>query len=143
MKNPSWMYRQSGTVPYRIKDENIWILLITNRKGSKWGIPKGIVDRTMKASDSALKETFEEAGVRGKIIKPALGVYKVKKWEGKCRIKVFMLPADEVFDEWPEKIYRKRIWVRIEEAEKYIKKKKLLKLINKIPSFIEKYAECF
>ena len=63
MKRPSWMYKQSGAVPYRIIGEDIWILLITNRKGTNWIIPKGIVDRTLKASESALKEAREEAGV--------------------------------------------------------------------------------
>ncbi len=143
MKRPAWMYKQSAAVPFRVVEGKIWILLISNNSGDKWVIPKGIVDRNLKPAESAAKEAFEEAGVKGKLLKPALGRYKMKKWDGKCRIKVFLLLAEEVLDNWPEESYRKRTWVEIGDVEKYIKKKKLLRILSGIPGFVDRYAECY
>ena len=126
---------QSGAIPFQ-SNGNLKILIITNRKGTKWVIPKGIIEPDLKASESAAKEVYEEAGVRGRILKPALGKYKVKKWGEKCRVKVFLLETEEILDSWPESLYRRRKWVTCAEAKKYIKKKKLLKIIEKIPEFI-------
>ncbi len=135
MSNSGWTSRQSGAIPF-LSNGELKILIITNRKGTKWVIPKGIVEPEMKAAESAAKEVYEEAGVRGSIIKPALGKYSVKKWGEKCRVKVFLLETEEILDEWPESLYRRRKWIRFSDAKHYIKKKKLLKIIEKIPEFI-------
>ena len=135
MNDSGWKSRQSGAIPF-ISNGDLRILIITNRKGSKWIIPKGFVEPDLKAAESAAKEVYEEAGVKGRIIRPAIGKYKVKKWGEKCRVKIFLLETEEILDSWPEKLYRRRKWVTVSEAKLYIKKKKLLKIIEKIPEFI-------
>ena len=127
--------RQSGAIPF-VSNGKLKILIITNRKGTKWIIPKGIIEPDLKASESAAKEVYEEAGIKGRIIRPALGKYKVKKRGGKCCVKVFLLETEEILDSWPESLYRRRKWVTVSEAEHYIKKKKLIRIIEKIPEFI-------
>ena len=72
-QNGITLYVQSGIIPFCRKDDHIEILLITNMKKDKWGIPKGLVEEGLSASESAQKEAFEEAGIYGRIYKPSLG----------------------------------------------------------------------
>ena len=43
-QNGITLYIQSGIIPFRRKDDQIEVLLITNKKKDKWGIPKGLVE---------------------------------------------------------------------------------------------------
>ena len=136
-QNGITLYIQSGIIPFRRKDEHIEILLITNKKKDKWGIPKGLVEEGLSASESAQKEAFEEAGIYGRIYKPSLGKYSIKKWEGKCRIKVFAMEVTQILDKWPEDILRKREWYSVEEAAGMVKNKKLQAMILGLPQYLE------
>ena len=131
------LYIQSGIIPFCRKDDHIEILLITNKKKDKWGIPKGLVEERLSASESAQKEAFEEAGIYGKIYKPSLGKYSIKKWDGKCRIKVFAMEVTQILDKWPEDILRRREWNTIEEAAGKVKNKKLQAMILGLPEYLE------
>ena len=131
------LYIQSGIIPFCRKDDHIEILLITNKKKDKWGIPKGLVEERLSASESAQKDAFEEAGIYGKIDKPSLGKYSIKKWDGKCRIKVFAMEVTQILDKWPEDILRRREWNTIEEAAGKVKNKKLQAMILGLPEYLE------
>lgn len=135
MSELGWTNRQSGAIPF-LSNGELKILIITNRKGTKWVIPKGIVEPELKPAESAAKEVYEEAGIRGRIIKPAIGKYNIKKWGDKRKVKVFLLETQEILETWPESLYRRRKWITCDQAPQYIKKKKLLKIIRKIPDFI-------
>ena len=136
-QNGITLYIQSGIIPFRRAGDHIEILLITNKKKDKWGIPKGLVEAKLSASESAQKEAFEEAGIYGKIYKPALGKYSIKKWEGKCRIKVFAMEVTQILDNWPEDILRKRQWYSVDEAAGMVKNKKLQAMIQGLPEYLE------
>ncbi len=131
------LYIQSGIIPFCRKDDHIEILLITNKKKDKWGIPKGLVEAKLSASESAQKEAFEEAGIYGRIYKPSLGKYSIKKWDGKCRIKVFAMEVTQLLDKWPEDILRRRSWYTVEEAAGKVKNKKLKAMILGLPEYIK------
>ena len=106
-------------------------------KKDKWGIPKGLVEEGLSASESAQKEAFEEAGIYGKIYKPSLGKYSIRKWDGKCRIKVFAMEVTQILDKWPEEILRRRQWYSVEEASALVKNKKLKAMILGLPAYLE------
>ena len=95
------------------------------------------MEEGLSASESAQKEAFEEAGIYGRIYKPSLGKYSIKKWEGKCRIKVFAMEVTQYLDKWPEDILRKREWYSVEEAAGMVKNKKLQAMILGLPQYLE------
>ena len=136
-QNGITLYIQSGIIPFRRQDDHIEILLITNKKKDKWGIPKGLVESGLSASESAEKEAFEEAGIHGRIYKPSLGKYSIKKWDGKCRIKVFAMEVTQILEKWPEEILRRREWYSVEEAAVKIRNKKLQAMILGLPEYLE------
>lgn len=108
------VYEQSGVIPYRWEGENVRLLLITNRSGQRWVIPKGIVEPGMSAFSSAANEAYEEAGIRGTLYPESIGAYDYAKWDGRCRVSVFLMEIDDVSDHWPED-FRERHWLETEE----------------------------
>jgi len=137
LQNGITLYIQSGIIPFRRKDDHIEVLLITNKKKDKWGIPKGLVEEALSASESAQKEAFEEAGIYGKIYKPSLGKYSIRKWDGKCRIKVFAMEVTQILDKWPEDILRRREWYTVEKAAGMVRNRKLRAMIQGLSEYLE------
>ena len=123
-------YIQTGAVPYRIGSNGPEILLVTNNKGTKWAIPKGVHAPGYSARASAAKEAFEEAGILGKVEKEALGTYTQRKWGGVCTIRVFPMRVTEVLPEteWEES-HRTRRWVPAAKAASKIKRKGLRQIV--------------
>lgn len=130
-KNPEYYYKQSAILPLKKINEEYHILLVTSKNGTKWVIPKGIVEEHLSARESAEKEAFEEAGITGKTSKKSIGYYEYEKWGGKCKVDVFPSKIQTEVDEWDEKYYRERKWFPVNKALKKLKNKQLKKLIKK------------
>jgi 8-oxo-dGTP pyrophosphatase MutT (NUDIX family) len=137
-KPDSW-YQQSAVIPYRVNGRVrsqaplIEVMLITSRKRKRWVIPKGIIEPGMTPQESALKEAYEEAGIRGNVSATACGVYFYEKWQGICRVEVFLLEVTEVLPDWPEAALRDREWMTFEEAANRVRENDLKQLLLKIP----------
>ncbi len=131
---PEYWYKQSAVIPYRIKNNNLEILVITSRRKKHWIIPKGIIEKTLSPSESAVKEVLEEAGVTLKNNELFVGTYKYKKWGGKCDVKVFAMEVENMLQNWNEN-FRDRKWISSNEIDKFIDNKKLLKVIIKFINF--------
>lgn len=99
-------YAQSAVVPFVLKNGAVELLLITNRSGNRWVIPKGIVEGSLTALESAVREAYEEGGIKGKAYKEAIGEYRYRKWSGTCNVEVFLFEVSEVLREWPEADFR-------------------------------------
>jgi 8-oxo-dGTP pyrophosphatase MutT (NUDIX family) len=130
MPKPPWFYQQSGVIPYRIKGRAVEILLITSRRRGRWIIPKGIIDPGTTAIESACKEAYEEAGIRGRPSATALGKYQYDKWGGTCTVEVFALEVSSVLETWPESGVRRRQWMSVGAAAKAIEEPALKRLIS-------------
>ncbi|MDH3474543.1 MAG: histidine phosphatase family protein [Rhodospirillales bacterium] len=139
-KLPSWIYTQSAVLPYRLQGDGLEVLVITSRKGTRWVLPKGIVEPGMTAAASAAKEATEEAGVEGRVMEQSLGTYAYKKWGGTCEVEVFPMEVTSELTEWPESAVRRREWVTLEEAAKRLDHAKLRKLLRRLPDAIEQGA---
>lgn len=108
-KPASW-YRQSGVIPVRWKNGAAQVLLVTAGRGTRWVIPKGIVEDHLTPAKSAAKEAWEEAGVTGETSRRMLGRYAYEKWGGVCRVLVYLMPVQEAHRDWPEAHVRRRKW---------------------------------
>ncbi|MFC2164363.1 NUDIX hydrolase [Acidobacteriota bacterium] len=134
--NPSWIYNQSGVIPFRFHQKELEILLITSRRKKRWVIPKGIIEGALSPKESATKEAYEEAGVSGTVHSRMVGQYQYKKWGGICTVKVYLLEVKEIMDDWPESFFRDREWVNISEAQKRIEEEDLRKIIASLPELV-------
>lgn len=138
---PDWIYRQSAALPYRGHGDNLELLLITSRGGRRWLPPKGIVEPGLTAPESAAKEAFEEAGVRGEISARGLGRYVQRKWGGICDIEVFPMRVTDELSDWPEAGTRRREWLPVSQAVKRIQNKTLRKIIHRLPEALGRHPE--
>ena len=122
-------FNQSGVIPYRKKDNEIEVLLITSLKKKSWIIPKGFIEFNLTPFESAKKEAYEEAGVTGANETFELGIFKRKKKSGNCVIKIYSMEVSEFLEDYPEKNLRKRKWFSIKEAAENISIPEVSKLI--------------
>lgn len=113
---PDHWYRQSAAAPVRFVDGQMEILLVTSLGRGRWILPKGIIEPDMTPAESAEKEAWEEAGVKGAIDFRSLGAYEVEKWGGVCRVEVFRMEVGDIAGQWPEAGSRRRKWFRLAQA---------------------------
>ncbi|KAG1495332.1 hypothetical protein G6F46_003503 [Rhizopus delemar] len=94
------------------------ILLISSRKNpGSWVIPKGGWEQDETQEHAALRETWEEAGVKGRIVRH-LGVFveRSKKKGIKAHHWIFELEIEKVKKKYPERNKRERRWFTFDEA---------------------------
>ena len=131
-------FRQSSVLPYQVGENGLEIMMVTSIRRRRWIIPKGVVEPDMTPQDSAAKEAFEEAGIKGIVIPEPLGRYHYKKWAGICRCDVFAMKVETVLDEWQEQDDREREWVDAKEAVDRLRHKRLKTIVRR---FIERHLD--
>jgi 8-oxo-dGTP pyrophosphatase MutT (NUDIX family) len=128
------MSRQSAVIPYRRGPSGLDVLLVTSRKGTRWVLPKGVVEPDLTPAASAAKEALEEAGVRGAIDDEPLGTYQYRKWGGICTVEVFAMEVEEEVADWPEASTRRRAWLTVDDARRRVDEAGLRQIFDR---FIE------
>ena len=132
-----WMFNQSAAIPFRFEDGEPRLLLVTSRRKKHWVVPKGIIEPHLSAPESAAREAWEEAGIRGRVRPQPIGEYEYDKWGGTCHVRVFLLEVEEELAEWPEAFFRERRWVSVEEAAELVDQAGLRRLILLVPDLLE------
>jgi 8-oxo-dGTP pyrophosphatase MutT (NUDIX family) len=107
MANASEFIRQAAALPVR----NEKICLVTSSNGKRWVIPKGLIEPGQVASETALQEAWEEAGLVGTIEPDPIGSFLYDKWCGTCHVIVFLMQVTDVAHDWPESDLRQRSWL--------------------------------
>ena len=125
-------FDQSAVIPYRKKDGELQILLITSIIKKRWIIPKGFIEFNLSAFESAKKEAYEEAGIIGANETIELGNFKIDKYGGDVLIKVYSMEVVEEHEDYSEKNLRKRKWFSLDEAIKKIETPEIANMIRKL-----------
>ena len=137
---PNYFYNQSAVIPFKLEDGKLKLLMISNRKRSRWIFPKGIIEQHLTPQQSAAKEAFEEAGIKGKVYSNEIGNYRYKKWGGVCAVQVYLLQIEEILTDWPEANFRNRIWVGIDEAKQLVREDDLKNIVSNLNFFISNFS---
>jgi 8-oxo-dGTP pyrophosphatase MutT (NUDIX family) len=104
--------RQAAVIP--IRDGQV--CLVTSKSGKRWVIPKGKIDPEHTATEAALVEAWEEAGLHGRVIGETVGAYVYEKVGRAHHVLVFIMEVTEIADTWPEQSIRTREWLDAETA---------------------------
>jgi phosphohistidine phosphatase len=113
---------QAGVVAFRRKKGDLEVCLIRNTGRKKWKIPKGFVDAGETAEQAALKEAWEEAGLRGRLVGEPIGSYEYKKWGYELTVAVFVMEVTGEEEDWEESRFRERKWWPVDTAFTLLKK---------------------
>lgn len=111
---------QAAALPWRRTDGGIEIMLVTSRGRGHWLLPKGWPDRNERLHDTASREAYEEAGLKGVVAAQEFGRYfyhkRVAASAIACEVSVFPLRVVRVTDKWKESGQRSRKWMGSSEA---------------------------
>jgi 8-oxo-dGTP pyrophosphatase MutT (NUDIX family) len=132
---------QYGALPWRLRGDEVQILLITSRRTRRWIIPKGWPMDGLKPQDAAAREAQEEAGVFGEISARPIGQYRYAKTmrnghQISCRVEVFPLKVALEEHDWAEMDARERRWVSVPDAIASVHESQLKALIRRFASRI-------
>jgi 8-oxo-dGTP pyrophosphatase MutT (NUDIX family) len=117
-------FDQASAVPSRESQGQLEFCLITTSRG-RWIFPKGFIDPGETAEETALKEAWEEAGLRGRIIGPPVGRYQTPKFGAIREVLVLLMQVDSCADQWQESEIRQRVWVGADEAHELLDRQEL------------------
>lgn len=97
-------------------------LLVTSRDTGRWIIPKGWPIRGLNSSETAMREAWEEAGVKdGEVADAPIGSYSYNKkrangFEVPVKALVYSVAVNNLAEEFPESHERRRKWVSADKA---------------------------
>lgn len=111
---------QSAVIPYRVREGQVEVLLITTRNRGRWILPKGWIESDLASHLSAKKEALEEAGVKGYVSATSLGCYRHGGGKKSPVVEVFLMEVHRELDAWPEQEERDRRWVSLDEAYRHV-----------------------
>ncbi|WP_417790526.1 histidine phosphatase family protein [Terasakiella pusilla] len=136
---PAYYYTQSCVVPYRLKNDEVEVLIISSSKNKHWVVPKGIHDPGLSAQESAANEALEEAGVEGVVHDTVLGQYAYAKWEATCEVTVYPMEVTRELEpeEWEEN-HRLRRWVLADSAAQLINNADLGEIVAGLADYVSK-----
>jgi 8-oxo-dGTP pyrophosphatase MutT (NUDIX family) len=127
-------FKQFAALPYRMRDNDIEILLITTRKKRRWSVPKGWPIKHNTPQQTAATEAYEEAGVYGAVGGRRIGQFRKRRLKKEqsvmCDVQIFPLAVTRQNEIWPEQHERSRVWVAPRKAAKLVKKTGLRRAIE-------------
>lgn len=121
-----------GAFPFLKKKGKLYVMLVTSTSGKSWILPKGHPEPDLKKCQVAELETFEEAGVAGKLLSKSL--HKEFKRENGGMLLICPLLIEDIFDKWQEQSKRQRRLVKIKEALSLVTRKEHVNAIKHFSS---------
>lgn len=119
---PSGRLQQVAALVYRYEAHELQVLVITSRGTGRWVIPKGWPQVGRTLAETAAREAYEEAGVRGEILSQPIGSFDYCKSDlppeciNQFTVAVYALHFIERAKDWPERDQRVCEWVSPREA---------------------------
>jgi 8-oxo-dGTP pyrophosphatase MutT (NUDIX family) len=136
IRTKSGRLMQVAALVWRDNNGKLEVLVITSRGTGRWILPKGWPQVGKTLSQTALREAFEEAGVRGAVSVRPIGSYNYEKTdlppEADCAFTVDVFPVHFSHQEkdYPECGERQGEWVTPDEAAKRVDEPELKAILR-------------
>lgn len=113
------------------------VLLVSSLGTGRWVVPKGWPMKGRSLAGAALREAWEEAGVRGRVRHEGLGsfFYDKKRREGfsqRCEVRSFLVETESLAERYPEAGRRERVWLLPEVAAERVEEPELQDLLRSL-----------
>jgi 8-oxo-dGTP pyrophosphatase MutT (NUDIX family) len=131
--------RQVAAIPIRLSRKGkTQVLLLTSRRRGRWVIPKGWLMRKLSPAQAAVREAYEEGGIKGRILRAdPIGRYRYRKGDrpkiGEITVQVFVMGVKRQLRDWPERAERRIRWVRPHRAAAMVEEPELAILLMRLP----------
>lgn len=127
--------QQVAALCWRVHRGAVQVLLVTSRDTGRWVIPKGWPIPGLDPHKAALREAWEEAGVKGTTGADCIGLFTYLKQTGparavRCHVSVYAIAVETLAKDYPEKRERKRVWVSPAEAAARVSEPDLAALLR-------------
>ncbi|MBD3786250.1 MAG: NUDIX hydrolase [Sphingomonadales bacterium] len=114
-------YLQVGAICLRTRKGRREVLMISSLDTGRWIIPKGWPMKGRSLAGAALREAWEEAGVKGEVAHDTVGSYAYLKQQSgglalRCEVNVYLVETDSLSEHYPEAGKRDRQWMAPEAA---------------------------
>lgn len=106
------------------------VCLVTASGGKSWVVPKGCLEPGLAKRKVAKLEAWEEAGICGKLDRKPIGTYCYEKSGNTFRVTVYLMRVTKVVSKWPERVKRRRVWVRMDRAHQHVKHSQLRSVLR-------------
>jgi ADP-ribose pyrophosphatase YjhB (NUDIX family) len=130
----SSLQHKIGAIPFAIKNDRIAILFVTSQRRGRWILPKGNLKAGESHKKGCKREAFEEAGVKGKILKHFPMTMLIGKLidnnMDKVAVTYYPLLVTEQCEDWPEASSRQRHWSLLEDAFRVTDREDYLSVIR-------------
>jgi len=113
---PSLPMQQACAIPFRLVAGKVEVCVVTTIKKRRWSFPKGMIEPGEAPPQTALKEAWEEAGLRGRVIGDLIGSYVRKKYGIRLLVKCYLMHVNSQHRRWRESQLRERAWLPLDEA---------------------------
>ncbi|XP_028809830.1 diphosphoinositol polyphosphate phosphohydrolase NUDT4B isoform X2 [Denticeps clupeoides] len=115
--------KRAACLCFRNDREDEVLLVSSSRHPDQWIVPGGGMEPEEEPCGAAVREVYEEAGVKGKLGR-LLGVFENQ--DRKNRTYVYVLTVTETLEAWEDSVNigRKREWFTVEEAIKVLQNHK-------------------
>ena len=120
---------QAATIPFRHSHGTVKVCLIRRIGTELWSLPKGSVDPGETLQHTALKESWEEAGLLGRLCGDPVGTYMYEKRGATLQVAVYLMEVIAHEDEWDEDEIRERKWFTLHEASELLSQHPVQKLL--------------
>jgi 8-oxo-dGTP pyrophosphatase MutT (NUDIX family) len=127
---------QVAALCYRETKSGKDVLLITSRDTGRWIVPKGWPIKGLNGPEAALREAWEEAGVKDAKINPdPVGQYEYVKGldtggTTTVRAQVYLTEVETLEADYPEADERSRKWVAPKEAANMVQEPALQDILR-------------
>ncbi|XP_051953301.1 nudix (nucleoside diphosphate linked moiety X)-type motif 4a isoform X2 [Xyrauchen texanus] len=107
--------KRAACLCFKNDREDEVLLVSSSRHPDQWIVPGGGMEPEEEPGGAAVREVYEEAGVRGTLGR-LLGVFENQ--DSKHRTFVYVLTVTETLEDWEDSVNigRKRKWFKIDEA---------------------------
>lgn len=122
---------QMAALCHRGEGRNRRYLLVTSRDTGRWIIPKGWPIRGLNASETALREAWEEAGVAKACVETdPIGSFDYDKgrkngFDVPVTALVYSVAVNDLSEDYPEACERERKWVTADAAAELVNEAEL------------------
>uniref|UniRef100_V9L687 diphosphoinositol-polyphosphate diphosphatase n=2 Tax=Callorhinchus milii TaxID=7868 RepID=V9L687_CALMI len=111
--------KRAACLCFKDESEEEVLLVSSSRHPDQWIVPGGGMEPEEEPGGAAVREVYEEAGVKGKLGR-LLGIFENQ--ERKHRTYVYVLTVTEILEDWEDSVNigRKREWFKVEDAIKVL-----------------------